>query len=1398
MAYEVGTAYLSIVPSFGSNFSRLIGNAGQDVQRGLGQAGAAAGEQAGGLFSGTFGKIMKGGAIVGSVAALGGLAGAAFSKTFGAAMDREATTAKQAASLGISDDAAKANGAAAGRLYAAAYGDSFEGVQEAITTVQSSLKGLDGAELETATKNALNFSDAFGVDMARSVQSVSTLIGSGLVKDSAQAFDVLTAASQKVPAALREDVLDASDEYGQFFHALGFDATQAFGALSSASDKGAFGIDKTGDAIKEFTIRATDMSASTTGAFTSIGLDAQTMANDLLAGGDTAASAMQSIVSGLQGIKDPATQANTAIALFGTPLEDLGVSNIPQFLASLNGATGGLGDFEGAAAAVDAKLGGTIQAKWTTFTRTVGGLGSSLTDSLLPAFGPVLDGLTHLATAGSEQIDKLGVKFTAQVDVVKGKASEFWSGLTMDASTRAEFEGQTSGFVEFGSTIRGVFEDVLSTVGPIFQEVGSILGPAVVDVFNTLKPAVMQLVPVFTQLLPLFNPVSLIFHALLPILPQLADVVGQLARVLGEALAKAVSALAPLFETVVGVIQRLLPFVTRLVTSLLPPLMGLFDKLAPILDAVLGALLPVVDAIIAALIPAIDALMPVVETVFGFIAATITNVMTVVGGVIDVLTGVFTGDWSKVWTGIQEIFGGVWDQIKNILSTAWNLIQEIFTSIGPTLLGIITGFAGKLAEWGSDFLGWLFDGIKSMAVNVFSWFGSLPGWIWEKITALTSTIVGYGTKFLQWIWDGITGLFPQVLTWFSNLPATAWAGVVALTSTIIGYGSSFITWIKDGIVSGAQGIWDFVTDLPNRIGTLLAGLGTKLIQLGKDLVGKIVEGVASVASTIWDAITKALTGDGAGLPTDSLTGASGGVTPGGIARGGLVARAGGGMMEFTSAENRYGRRWALPNGYISGPGGPTQDAIPTWLSDGEYVNRAKSVDKYYGALDALNRDNPAAAMDYLLPHLATGGVVGTMAAAKAYGASEAWKRANELIEASKTAAAVGSNGNWGPVNMSGFAANTAAAKSYIESHFSGVSSIGGLYGGSVSGSDHPYGKALDVMIANYLSQQGIAAGSKIADWFIQNPNSFGTKYVIWRDRINQGGQWKPYSHPAGNNDTLAHRDHVHISFLTGSGDFSANTVPVGDTPKSMAGLLGKAQAKLGVGSAVAGFNMFGPGGPAAVSGGVFPPNVERWRPTVMQSLALLRSKGLDGNPAYANTVLNQVRTESSGNENAANLTDSNARRGDPSIGLVQVIRSTFESMLQRYGFADLIPLGQRNPLASLVAGELWSIYKYKSIPAGMRGVAYAKGGIVPGFPSWGQDSVPGMLTPGEGVFTAPETNAIITHAKALEKGYAGDMPQPQVTINLNSADPLQAAVAQMLTAGLDAEARDLVRLGAQS
>jgi septal ring factor EnvC (AmiA/AmiB activator) len=94
-----------------------------------------------------------------------------------------------------------------------------------------------------------------------------------------------------------------------------------------------------------------------------------------------------------------------------------------------------------------------------------------------------------------------------------------------------------------------------------------------------------------------------------------------------------------------------------------------------------------------------------------------------------------------------------------------------------------------------------------------------------------------------------------------------------------------------------------------------------------------------------------------------------------------------------------------------------------------------------------------------------------------------------------------------------------------------VHSIGGWRAyGSVPGSDHPRGRALDVMTWSNRS-----LGWRIASWAAGNAYALDVRYVIFNGRIwTRGRGWHGYRHPSDPcncNPTLRHDDHVHISVL---------------------------------------------------------------------------------------------------------------------------------------------------------------------------------------------------------------------------------------------------------------------------
>ena len=331
-----------------AGLERLIGNA-EEARRNIGQVGDEA-EQVDSSAGGAGAKFGEwGGQIAGAAAGLAGVTAAM--DTIMESIERDSLGSKLAAQLDLTAEESAQAGDIAGGLYAQNYGESFEQVNEATGSVLSSLGNLadDGAPMiEALTGKVLTLNSVFGIETAEAAQSANAAIRNGLAKDAPEALDLIAAAMQRVPEQMRDEVLPIIDEYGVNLNALGFSGQEAFGLIVNASESGAIGMDKAGDAIKEFGIRATDLGdKGAQEALEGLGFSGQDMANKLLAGGDVAQGAFQEIVAGLQGITDPAEQAAAATALFGTPLEDLDKSKIPGFLTGLSNAGGAMGEFSG-------------------------------------------------------------------------------------------------------------------------------------------------------------------------------------------------------------------------------------------------------------------------------------------------------------------------------------------------------------------------------------------------------------------------------------------------------------------------------------------------------------------------------------------------------------------------------------------------------------------------------------------------------------------------------------------------------------------------------------------------------------------------------------------------------------------------------------------------------------------------------------------------------------------------------------------------------------------------------------------------------------------------------------------------------------------------------------------
>ncbi|ATW62932.1 tail length tape measure protein [Corynebacterium phage phi674] len=312
--------------------------------------------------------------IIGMTAGIGTV-GAAISS----ALDVSSAVGNMNRQLGLTGDAATLAGDQVRETLRTGLAGSADEAAEAIGSLNSQWKYLGSEGEQTAAEladNFLGFTRTFGVDMAEATQTAGQLITSGLATDVESAADMMTTAMQRVPAQMRDELPEIINEYGVNFQNLGFSGEEAFSLLVSASERGKWALDKTGDALKEFTIRGSDMSKTSVEAYDALGLSAEDMSRAITVGGDEAKNALQTVATELLGMDDPVERSNTAIALFGTQLEDIGIEQVPAFLESLTGAENSMEGFAGSSQAVADDIQNSLQGRLDSLKGTATSLAS--------------------------------------------------------------------------------------------------------------------------------------------------------------------------------------------------------------------------------------------------------------------------------------------------------------------------------------------------------------------------------------------------------------------------------------------------------------------------------------------------------------------------------------------------------------------------------------------------------------------------------------------------------------------------------------------------------------------------------------------------------------------------------------------------------------------------------------------------------------------------------------------------------------------------------------------------------------------------------------------------------------------------------------------------------------
>lgn len=842
--------------------------------------------------------------MAGKLGALAGVAGAGAFAGLGADLQKETDLINL--QLGYTDAAAAGVGESIREALKSGVAGSAEDAANAIGSLESQFKYLGSEGEQTAgelSDNFLAFSKVFDVSLPEATQTAGQLITNNLATDVENAADLMTTAMQRVPKEMQGELPEIINEYGVNFQNLGFSGEQAFSLLVNQAGKGKWALDKTGDALKEFTIRATDGSKSTAGAYEAIGEDAEAMAQSVTQGGESAQLALKYTAQSLLDMEDPAERAQQAIALFGTPLEDIGIDQIPTFLEGLVQGEDSMAGFAGSSQAAADTIANSLQGRMDKLKGTVQAVAG---DAFMKLWDVVQQKVIPALQDAGEWVQKNQAWIAPLAAAIAGAAGAWalWTGAIKAWQIATKI----------ATGIQFAFNAVVNA-NPIMRGIA---------IFTAITAA---LVVFFTK----------------------TETGRKIWAKFTESLAKGWDWVKDKFTA--GwewmrdqVFNPLMSFVTE---TLWPKIQAAWDGIKQGWDIFVGALQSTWQNVLK---PVFDGIWKVVQVTLGVIGTLILAPLILAW---NVWSTAISWAWENViqpvWQAIadfaQNTLGPVVQNVIQWIGDKWNWVKDTFTAGWNWVRDNVFQ---PLIDFAMSVLWPVIQGVIDQIVNAWNFWRDVftTGWNWVRDNVF-QPLVNFATQVL---WPNIMNVVQWIVdkwNWMRDLLGAAWA------------------WIRDNVIqlfiNGANNLWDMVSRAIGFIVDKWNWLKDKLnegwqwidnnvfssfksgLQKIEDFFGSVVGGIRSTWDSLKSALAKPINFMINTVYNDGILKAwnvIAGILPG-LEKGSSLA----GIPEHATG------------GAIRGPGTGTSDDVLMWGSNGEHMWTAKEVSEVggQGAMYAMRK-----------------------------------------------------------------------------------------------------------------------------------------------------------------------------------------------------------------------------------------------------------------------------------------------------------------------------------------------------------------------------------------------------------------------------------------------------------
>lgn len=254
---------------------------------------------------------------------------------------------------------------------------------------------------------------------------------------------------------------------------------------------------------------------------------------------------------------------------------------------------------------------------------------------------------------------------------------------------QAFMKGDTSGAADFFYSMfpdeEGTSEKVNSIIGVLdkFKNIGSMLS----NYFKSLNPIFKGLLSNISSYFKSIVPVVLgVFGNIIGVVEKIFVKVIPPVRNAIAAIANAIGGIMPIVSEMVNfVANKIMPILIEafefIGTTVVPTVVNAFASWMPrivsIVQNIWSLIKPILDNVVAVIQFVFPLIKDVVTIAINTIVGVLGGFMSILDGVIKFITGVFTGDWTKAWEGVKDIFGGIFDTLAALVKVPLNVVISL-------------------------------------------------------------------------------------------------------------------------------------------------------------------------------------------------------------------------------------------------------------------------------------------------------------------------------------------------------------------------------------------------------------------------------------------------------------------------------------------------------------------------------------------------------------------------------------------------------------------------------------------------------------------------------------------------------------------------------------------------